>query len=57
VILLILALFMLLLQKNSADLNRFCGIPIVVALDMNMYSSPGHKSSIQSTPDNCRRVS
>jgi hypothetical protein len=24
---------------------------------MNMYSSPGHKSSIQSTPDNCRRVS
>jgi hypothetical protein len=46
VILLILALFTLLLQKNSADLNLFRGVPIVVALDMNIYSSPGHKSSI-----------
>jgi len=46
VILLILALFMLLLQENSAAFNLFCGVPIVVALDMNIYSSPGHKSSI-----------
>jgi hypothetical protein len=50
VILLILALFMLLLQKNSADLNRFCGVPIVVALNMNIYSSPGHNSSIDFFP-------
>jgi len=50
VLLLILALFMLLLQKNSADLNLFCGVPVVVALDMNIYSSPGHNSSIDFFP-------
>ena len=50
VILLILALFMLLLQKNIANLKRFWGVPIVVALEINIYNSPGHKSSIDFFP-------
>jgi hypothetical protein len=44
--LLILVLFILLLQKNSAELNWFSGVPIVVALEMNIYYNPGHNSSI-----------
>jgi hypothetical protein len=50
VMLLILALFMLLLQKNNAELNRFSGVPIVVALEMNIYNNPGHNSSIDFFP-------
>jgi hypothetical protein len=42
--------FMLLLQKNSAELNRFSGVPIVVALEMNIYNNPGHNSSIDFFP-------
>jgi len=42
----ILYFFVFLLQKNSADLNLFCGVPIFVALDLIIYSSPEHKSSI-----------
>jgi hypothetical protein len=37
---------MLFLQKNSAELNWFSGVPIVVALEMNIYYNPGHNSSI-----------
>jgi hypothetical protein len=37
---------MLLLQKNSAELNQFSGVPIVVALEMNVYNNPGHNGSI-----------
>jgi len=50
VVLLILALFMVLLQKNNAELNRFSGVPIVVALEMNIYNNPGHNSSIDFFP-------
>jgi len=41
---------MSLLQKNNADFEQFSEDPIVVGLDANMYNSPGHKNSIDSSP-------
>jgi hypothetical protein len=48
--LLILALLVLLLLKNNAELNQFSGVLIVVAPEMNIYNNPGHNSSIYFFP-------
>jgi hypothetical protein len=42
--------FHVVTAKNNADLDQSLGVPIVIALEINIQSKPGHKSSIDFFP-------